>query len=287
MKKLMSMLLSVFMLLCLCACSDKDGQNEPQPTQPVENDDPEIYTKEDGKLKMEVSYNSNGLLFSTIIYEYDGAGNVIKEAEFGINDAPAGYNSYEYDDKGRKTLLVSYMAVNDEEYSEEYRTSYEYDESGKLIKAVSTMDGKTVSVTEYEYKNGLCVSENNYEGESFVISEYKYEYDDSDRISRCVRIDHIEGDTTENRYTYTSDGLLLADLSYGTDGKVISRTEYSYDDKGNAVKLSVYNAMGEPMSSTSKEYTYDDLGNIKRCVVTHSDGSKGTTTEYKWEYSKG
>ena len=159
--------------------------------------------------------------------------------------------------------------------------------SQEIKENYDAFDGKTVSVTEYEYKNGLCVSENNYEGESFVISEYKYEYDDSDRISRCVRIDHIEGDTTENRYTYTSDGLLLADLSYGTDGKVISRTEYSYDDKGNAVKLSVYNAMGEPMSSTSKEYTYDDLGNIKRCVVTHSDGSKGTTTEYKWEYSKG
>ena len=102
-----------------------------------------------------------------------------------------------------------------------------------------------------------------------------------------MRIDNIEGDTSENRYTYTSDGLLLADLSYDADGKVISRTEYSYDDNGNAMKLGVYNARGALISSTSNEYTYDDYGNIKRCAVTHSDGSKGTTTQYRWEYAKG
>lgn len=79
----------------------------------------------------------------------------------------------------------------------------------------------------------------------------------------------------------------MPDLSYGDDGKVISRTEHSYDANGNAVKLSVYNAKGGLISSTLNEYTYDDYGNIKRCAVTHSDGSKGTTTQYKWEYTKG
>ncbi len=284
MKKTAAMLISTAMMLCLCACGG--GTTEPTPV-PTETPAPVEYTKDDGRLKMEETYNSNDLLFSTIIYEYDDRGQLVKQAEFGINDAPTGYKSFEYDSNGRKTLMTSFAAENDKDYSEEYRTSYEYNADGKLTKAVSTIEGKTMSVTAYEYKDGLLVSEKNYEGESFLASEYKYEYDENSRKTRCVRIDNIEGDTTENRYTYASSGLLLADLSYGDDGKVISRTEYSYDANGNAVKLSVYNAKGGLISSTSNEYTYDDYGNVKRCAVTHSDGSKGTTTKYKWEYTKG
>ena len=271
MKKTAAMLISGVLMLSLCACG---GTAEPDPV-PTGTPAPITYTKDDGRLKMEETYNSNGLLFSTIIYE------------FGINDAPTGYKSFEYDKNGRKTLMTSFVAETGKDYSEEYRTSYEYDSDGNITKAVSTIDGKTVSVTAYEYKDGLLIDEKNYEGESFVASEYKYEYGADGRKTRCVRIDNMEGDTTENRYTYTSSGLLLADLSYGDDGKVISRTEHSYDANGNAVKLSVYNAKGGLISSTLNEYTYDDYGNIKRCAVTHSDGSKGTTTQYKWEYTKG
>lgn len=285
MKRSISIMLSVLMLLCLCACADNGAPSET--AQPTKSPEPVTYTKEDGRLKMEVSYNPNGLLFSTLIYEYDDDGRLVKEVQFGVNDVPVGYESYEYDDKGRKSLMVSYLSDGDKDYSEDYRTSYEYNKDGKLVKAVSTRDEKTESVTEYKYKNGLCVSETNYDGNSFALSEYRYEYNENKQKTRCVRIDNIEGDTTENRYTYTSNGLLLADLSYGDDGKVISRTEYSYDDKDNAVKLSVYTAKGELVSSTSNGYTYDEYGNIKQCAVTHSDGSKGTTVEYKWEYVKG
>lgn len=285
MKKFISIMLSIFMLLCLCACYDSAAPSEN--AQPTKSPEPVTYTKEDGRLKMEVSYNPNGLLFSTLIYEYDETGKLSKEMQFGVNDAPVGYESYEYDDNGRKILMVSYLSDGDKDYSEDYRTSYEYDDDGKLTRAVSTRDGKTASVTEYKYSDGLCVSEINYEGKSSAVSEYKYEYNDNKQKTRCVRVDHIEGDTTENRYTYTSKGQLLADLSYDSNGKVISRTEYSYDDNGNAVKLSVYTAKGELISSTSNGYTYDEYGNIKRCAVTHSDGSKGTTVEYKWEYGKG
>lgn len=283
MKKTAAMLISGILMLSLCACG---GTAEPDPV-PTETPAPTTYTKDDGRLKMEETYNSNGLLFSTIIYEYDEKGQLVKQAEFGINDDPTGYKSFEYDESGRKTLMTSFVAETGKDYSEEYRTSYEYDSDGNITKAVSTIDGKTVSVTAYEYKNGLLIDEKNYEGESFVASEYKYEYDADGHKTRCVRIDNMEGDTTENRYTYTSSGLLLADLSYGDDGRVISRTEHSYDANGNAVKLSVYNAKGGLISSTSNEYTYDNYGNIKRCAVTHSDGSKGTTTQYKWEYAKG
>ena len=284
MKITAALLISGAMMLSLCACG---GTAEPDPVQPTETPAPITYTKEDGRLKMEETYNSNGLLFSTIIYEYDEKGKLVKQAEFGISDAPTGYKSFEYDAKGQKILMTSFVADTAKDYSEEYRTNYEYDGNGNLTRATSTRDGKIVSVTAYEYKDGLLSNEKNYEGESFVASEYKYEYDAGGKKTRCVRIDNIEGDTSENRYTYTSDGLLLADLSYDADGEVISRTEYSYDDNGNAIKLSVYNARGALISSTSNEYTYDDYGNIKRCAVTHSDGSKGTTTQYRWEYAKG
>lgn len=103
MKKTAAMLISGVLMLSLCACG---GTAEPDPV-PTGTPAPITYTKDDGRLKMEETYNSNGLLFSTIIYEYDNKGRLVKQAEFGINDAPTGYKSFEYDKNGRKTLMTS------------------------------------------------------------------------------------------------------------------------------------------------------------------------------------
>ena len=115
MKITAALLISGAMMLSLCACG---GTAEPNPVQPTETPAPITYTKEDGRLKMEETYNSNGLLFSTIIYEYDEKGKLVKQAEFGINDAPTGYKSFEYDAKGQKILMTSFVADTAKDYSE-------------------------------------------------------------------------------------------------------------------------------------------------------------------------
>ena len=132
MKKIVSLALALMLTLSLCACGGSETK-DPDPTaEPTE--ELHIYTAEEGTLIREVWYNPNGLKFNTVIYEYDGSGEIIKELTFGINNAPVSYKEYTRDSDGRISTVTSYVAVDAENYSEEYRVLYEYGETGLKLK---------------------------------------------------------------------------------------------------------------------------------------------------------
>lgn len=282
MKKLLCLILSLVLALCLFGCSGRNNE-------PVETEEPEvnIYTKDDGTLKREVYYNPDGLNFSTVIYEYDGSGRVVKELTFGINKAPESSRSFEYDANGNCIEEIDYLAKNADEYTESFRIAFTYNEAGLLVKEVRTVGSAIAAVTTYDYTDGLLTAEKHYEGESELIAEYSYQYDENGNKSVCIRNDYMEGIKTENRYTYDANGQLIADLLCDEAGEVVNRTEYTYDANGNEIKCSVFTVGGELISSTKNEYSYDDPGNIIKVVRTQTDGAQGTTIEYVWEYSKG
>ena len=135
MKKLVSLALTLMLALSLCACGGGETR-EPDPTaEPTE--ELHIYTAEEGTLIREVWYNPNGLKFNTVIYEYDGFGEVVKELTFGINNAPVSYKEYTRDSDGRVSVMTSYVAEDAENYSEEYRVLYEYGETGLKLSETS------------------------------------------------------------------------------------------------------------------------------------------------------
>lgn len=284
MKKIASLSLTLLLVLTLCACGNNETA-EPDPT-PEPTEELHIYTAEEGTLIREVWYNPNGLKFNTVIYEYDGYGQVIKELTFGINNAPVSYKEYTRDAGGAVSSMTSYVAEDAENYSEEYKVLYEYGETGLKLNETRKVGDVTASVTAYEYEGEKLTSEKHYEGESELIAEYTYEYDDKGNMISCTRQDYMEGESTRDAYTYDADGRLIGKISYNGD-EITSRTEYTYDDKGNETKCSVYTSGGELVSSTKNEYSYDEPGNITKCVRTQTDGAQGTTIEYIWEYSKG
>ncbi len=285
MKKLVCLALALMVILSLCACGDKTA-SEPEPT-PEPTEELHIYTADEGVLIREVWYNPNGLKFNTIIYEYDGYGEIIKELTFGINNAPVSYKEYTRDENGRITAMTSCVASDAENYTEEYKVFYEYGDSGLKLKETRKIGDAVASVTAYEYDADKLVREKHFEGESELIAEYAYEYDTAERMSTCIRTDYMEGGSVKDTYTYDAEGRLIGKMSNDEAGNVISRTEYTYDDKGNETKCSVYTAAGEPVSITKNEYSYDTPGNIIKCVRTQTDGAQGSTIEYVWKYSKG
>lgn len=288
MKKILYLLLAAAMLLTVCAC----GNSAPAPVEPT--DTPEItlppvsYDKDEGRLTQEVSFNQNGLKYLTVFYDYDGHDRVTKEMSLGVNNAPEGYYTNEYDENGNIKLRVSYVALGPEEYEEEYRVNYEYDEAGNLVKETRVLGETVLAVTAYEYnEQGQCVSEKHYQGESFLAAEYSYGYDAKGRKANCVRVDNMEGETIENRYTYDANDRLITDLRCDAEGNVIDRIEYTYDEQGNELKRSVFGSDGVLRSFIKYEYTYDEAGNYTERVSTDSEGGSTTTTQYTWAYSKG
>lgn len=285
MKKLCSLALVLIMALGLCACA-KDEPDAPQTTEtPAPTQDLAIYEPAEGKLVKEIAYNANGLCFSTVIYEYDGAGNVVSETTLGVNDAPSGKREFIRAQTGEVTTMISYVADGPEEYSEQFRVLYEYNESGLKMKETSMVGDTVKSVTLCAYEGTKLVGEKYYEG-SELINEKSYEYNDAGLVAKCVRRDYIEGGEVVDVNAYDADGRLIKCES-SADGALISRTEYSYDAHGNEASVSVFGGNGNTLSVTHSDYEYDEPGNITKRTDKQPGSEQGTVTEYVWEYVKG
>ena len=275
MKRTFGIIAALILALCLCACT-KSGESTTQPTetQPSSTQDLSVYEKSEGLLSQEVWYNENGLKFSTVKYEYDAAGRLVKETTLGINDAPVGYKEYVLNADGLPETMINYIADGPEEYSEEYRVLFEYNDTGLKMKETSMIGDTAASVTTYAYEG------------SELISEIAYEYDEAGRLTKLVRRDMLEDSETSETCTYDETGLLASREVSGSDG-IESRTEYSYDEHGNELSVSIYGPDGSAISITKNEYEYDEPGNIVKCTRTQGDGEQSTVIEYSWSYVKG
>ena len=286
MKRTFGIITALILALCLCACA-KSGESTPEPTeaQPSSTQDLSVYEKSEGLLSQEVWYNENGLKFSTVKYEYDAAGRLVKETTLGINDAPVGYKEYVLNADGLPETMINYIADGPEEYSEEYRVLFEYNDTGLKMKETSMIGDTATSVTTYAYEGSDLVSEKYYEG-SELISDIAYEYDGSGKLTKLVRRDMLEDSETSETCTYGENGLVASREVSSCDG-IESRTEYSYDEHGNEISVSIYGPDGSAISITKNEYEYDEPGNIVKCTRTQGDGEQSTVIEYSWSYVKG
>lgn len=286
MKRTFGIIAALILALCLCACA-KSGEDTPQPTkaQPSSTQDLSVYEKSEGLLSQEVWYNENGLKFSTVKYEYDAAARLVKETTLGINDAPVGYKEYVLNADGLPETMINYIADGPEEYSEEYRVLFEYNDTGLKMKETSMIGDTATSVTTYAYEGSDLVSEKYYEG-SELISDIAYEYDGSGKLTKLVRRDMLEDSETSETCTYGENGLVASREVSSGDG-IESRTEYSYDEHGNEISVSIYGPDGSAISITKNEYEYDEPGNIVKCTRTQGDGEQSTVIEYSWSYAKG
>lgn len=286
MKRTFGIITALILALCLCACA-KSGESTPEPTEahPSSTQDLSVYEKSEGLLSQEVWYNENGLKFSTVKYEYDAAGRLVKETTLGINDAPVGYKEYVLNADGLPETMINYIADGPEEYSEEYRVLFEYNDTGLKMKETSMIGDTATSVTTYAYEGSDLVSEKYYEG-SELISDIAYEYDGSGKLTKLVRRDMLEDSETSETCTYGENGLVASREVSSGDG-IESRTEYSYDEHGNEISVSIYGPDGSAISITKNEYEYDEPGNIVKCTRTQGDGEQSTVIEYSWSYVKG
>lgn len=163
-------------------------------------------------------------------------------------------NVYRYDEKGN---LVSAKAAYIP--GDTYWYYYEYDESGNKTSEKQTLeDGVTVD-------------------DSCTKTEYKY-----DKNGRIVRESYFEGaDTKEkygNSYEYDENGRLIAEMHRWV-GKTESKKVYEYNDAGELVKKSCYDASGN--LECKYLYTYND----RKCISVHCVSSNGEeNSSFTYEY---
>ena len=135
-----------------------------------------------GKVKRMIYYNESGGFNGMIEHKYDASGRCVEEKEYDTQSTKIRY-IYRYDQSGNLTEWVSFGG--------EYGTlthRYAFGSGGELLReSVTDGDGDEYCVIEYAYDEaGRKKSKtwNNYEEESFTVTEYD-EYDDN---GNCLKI---------------------------------------------------------------------------------------------------
>ncbi|QUI20894.1 hypothetical protein HZI73_00585 [Vallitalea pronyensis] len=216
------------------------------------------------------------------IYNYDKAGNLIKETD------SEGSIIYAYDVQNNLTKLTD---------KEGNTYGYQYDEEGNLVKEIkpenyntTTNDGPATTY-QYDYLGRLIRIQDE---ENKVLQKNIY-----DRKGRLIKqIDpggYASGATDESRYkteyVYDIGGRLIHIISPEAQEQGKANVQYTYDAqdnilsiidaKGNTTKY-IRDLWGRAESITDaagniSTYTYDYAGN-----VTSSTDPKGNTTRYHY-----
>ena len=276
MKKLLTLLLAVFMIsavIFITACEDKHTElpaitisstskelppktttkenvetTSPVVKEPIESSNVKktVYYRDDGTISSEYEYNENGYIISETLYDTDG-----KKSRYRA------YLGTGVENDSTLTEEIRYDALNGEET---YHHKYEYDENGRLIKDTA-IPGASMT---YEYdENGRVIRRSKILSDGSLKDYYLIEYTSDGRRERRI----------------SRSGTTLGIIEYSGE-KIKSSVSYSYIGTNiNSYTVSVYNSSGRK----TKETNYDVNG-TERSFSTYEyneNGFKTFTRHYK------
>ncbi len=183
----------------------------------------------------------------TTDYIFDLAGNLIRVADSVSGDA-----LYLYDNLNRLTAETTDRGI----------VSYQYDAIGRLTER--RINGQDPTLYAYDRANRPKTI--TYRGKVTT-----YSYDAAGRLSSRSLPNGIT-----QALTYDNAGQLLALAYTRTDGSVIERITYSYDDNGNRITrgrigmggapdtafTATYDAQNRMLTYNGQPLSYDDNGNL-------------------------
>ncbi len=178
----------------------------------------------------EFEYDSDGNKFLESKYEYDNNNNVISEFEYDHYGNIISKYKYEYDHNNNRILLIEYDY--DGNIISKYKYEYEYNDKDNIIQCISYNEKDEIdskSQREYDDSNNLIyMSTENYTNGTFSSkSEYNYEYDGNNNITR-KRISGTNYLNGEYIYKYDDNGNLTLEIKYYENGNLSYKYEYEY-----------------------------------------------------------
>lgn len=220
-------------------------------------------------------------------FEYDKAGNVIKETLFKDDkETIARVHTSAYNSYGDEIRYAYYYDANEPasssglykyEYSEkdEILVKYRYDENGSLERAAKLEYNSSGNLIR---KTGYSVDENNVWTEN---GSSTYDYDDKSR-EKSIFIYKKKEHVQSYFYEYDQRGNQISELWYSPADKLYENEVTEYDTKNNIVRKIRYGGNGEIIKVYNNEY--DEKG---RKVESSEGYTDSTITEFeKYEYNK-
>lgn len=229
---------------------DKNGSWEPGEQKPVSTD---AYDKS-GNSTEHVVYTSEGTVSGKIVFTYDPQGNETEVNVYNANGAPESRSVSTYDAEGHKTATHSYAADG----TLTRHTVFAYDTHGNETAARSSTPEdvpESRMLSTYDDRGNL-------EGTSWYYAN------------------GVQGGQVV--YKRDAKGTLLSSIAfdYAPDGTLQSRTDATYDARGNPTEVVWYGDNSKFKKRETSTYRYDIFGNWIQQTTTKWV-SKGSTSSFE------
>jgi YD repeat-containing protein len=195
--------------------------------------------------------------------EYDRAGNLILEANWGPGGVFSDKYEYHYEDGAK----VKHFVYADAEEIGQTET-YEYDAGGHLVKSITEYSDGSLDITTHKYDaaghrvESISVDE---DGEAGQQEFWEYE---GDKLAYYKRINDFGDLEEEERRKYDADGRLAERYFKNVPEESEYKVLYSYDSEGRLILEQKFNKRNKPVEDTS--YEYDEQGNMIRETVENA-----------------
>lgn len=217
----------------------------------------------------------NGENQKILTRHFDRQGNMIKEINYKFSGEASSRLTYDYNEDGQKTEYKNYDVTNDKL---SYHQKIAYDDEGKKIKEAG-FDGISNFSIDYSYYDNGKLKEIVKKRQSGEIEE-KWDYTHDGNTTR-IKI-YKGGKTLVNEVIEKRNymGKLSEKIRYDDKGNEIKKTRFAYDTKGKLVEEKEY-FKGE--LSFTLYYSYDSRGNLVKIDKQENNGKKYINNSYNYD----
>lgn len=189
------------------------------------------------RLKEKKQYGTSGKLKSKTIFNYDSLGNIIEEQHY--NNQTLSY-----------TMLFEYD-----------------DDNHKILEKQTDREGKIISETKYNYKDGNLVETIAYDGEGNEQYLEAKSYDKNGNILKSKVKDYVMGLETAEDAEYDDFNRMRVSNHFSNDDLMMT-TEMNYDEANNLLIQTRMAFADGRLQKKDYSYTFDDQKNwIKKKII--------------------
>ncbi|MBE6957566.1 MAG: hypothetical protein E7447_00235 [Ruminococcaceae bacterium] len=209
-------------------------------------------------------------------YEYDSSGFPFAHIEY-LKGEKYAIAEYTYDSQGNQTAFTL-QDENGEMIGEHWTREFEYDFRGRIVRQTDTYCGIDSYTYTFSYdEKGNLISRLQYEPTGELHTGTELEYGENGKLSReVIYYNPDKSNIIERQYTYDKTDRLVSIKQCGENHSFI-KSEWEYDSEGKLLLENHYESNGSPFTST--EYIYDASGKLQTEIVY-----LGHAEHYRLEY---
>lgn len=205
--------------------------------------------------------------------EFDVLGNLIVDRSFVADGEISEMNKYRYNEKNLLVEELIYFDAN--ELAETH--CYEYGDDNKLSKELVIYQDGTEDIITYKFNSdGMLLQKTQQDSDGEIEHREVYEY--SGELLLKQEVYGLGGNMiSKTNNTFDEKGNLIESVIWNQEDGNEGRVVHEYDEKGNRECSERYNAAGQIEARTS--FTFDEKGNVTKLEEEDTTGSRHTKFE--------